>query len=144
MSDFNKIITLGIGCRRGVPYDAIAVAVSDVLDRFLIKKESISFVASVDLKADEAGLLMFADKWNFNIIFFPKDELMQVEVANPSEIVVDKIGIPSVSEAAALLSANQRAEELGGYNVSSRLIVEKQKYGNITIAVAELILSSCV
>ena len=140
MSKLKKIIALGIGCRRGVSCGAISEAVLDVLDKFSIERESLSFAASVDLKADEAGLLEFADKWGLDLRFFSKNELEQVEVPNPSGTVLGKIGIPSVSEAAALLSISEVVNKQENDKISCKLIVEKQKYGNITVAVVELII----
>ena len=135
----NKRYIIGLGCRRGVSYEAIASAVSDVLLQFSIEKELITYCASVDLKADEAGLLAFAKAWGLDIIFFPKAALEKIDVPNPSGTVLDKIGILSVAEASALITA--RDIELENKNVSYRLIVEKQKYGNITVAVVELIMN---
>ena len=136
MSDCKRYI-LGIGCRRGVSAEAIASAVFDVLAKFSIKKELISYCASVDLKADEDGLIEFAEEWGLYINFFPKSELERIDVPNPSGTVLDKIGILSVAEASALTTAGKILEEYK--NVSCSLVVEKQKYGNITVAVVEII-----
>ena len=138
MSEHKRYI-LGIGCRRGVSSEAIASAVSDVLLKFTIEKELISYCASVDLKADEEGLLAFVEEWGLYINFFPKSDLANIAVPNPSGTVLDKIGILSVAEASALITA--REIQAGYKNVSYSLIVEKQKYGNITVAVVELIMN---
>lgn len=82
-------------------------------------------IATCDVKADEAGLLEFAEKYQLPIQFFTTEELATVEVPNPSDKVIDKIGTPSVSEAAAKFAGN------------GNLTVEKQKFGNITVAVGE-------
>ena len=116
---------LGIGCRRGTPIEDIEKAVLDVLNKNSILKEDMKRIASVDLKADEIGLLEFAQKWNLGIKFFTQEELDSVSVPNPSEKVIEKIGVSSVCEAAAKLAG------------SGELIVEKQKYGNVTVAVGK-------
>jgi len=77
------------------------------------------------LKADEVGLLEFAEQNKLPIQFFTTEELSSVEVPNPSDKVIEKIGTPSVSEAAAKFAGNRV------------LVVEKQKFGNITVAVGE-------
>jgi cobalamin biosynthesis protein CbiG len=115
---------LGIGCRRGVSCEDISTAVEDALKKVGIGMEMISGIASCDIKSDEKGLLEFSEKNKLKIKFFPGEELKEVEVPNPSERVKGVVGAPSVSEAAALLAS-------GG-----KLVLEKQKYGNITVALA--------
>lgn len=116
---------IGIGCRRGVAYSEIEQAVNSVLEDNNISILEVMKIVSVDLKADEAGLLEFAEKARLPICFFSKQELAKVDVPNPSEKVIAKIGTPSVSEAAAKFAGN------------GVLVVEKQKFGNITVAVGE-------
>ncbi len=74
-----------------------------------------------------AGLLAFADKNGFTIDFFAKDELQKAELKTaPSMYVMDAVGVGGVCEPAAMLSAR-----------SSRLLVNKVKSGNVTVAIAE-------
>jgi cobalamin biosynthesis protein CbiG len=115
---------LGIGCRRGVSCKDISAAVEDALKKSGIEMDMISGIASCDLKSDEKGLLEFSEQKGFKIRFFSGKELKEVEVPNPSERVKGVTGAPSVAEAAALLAS-------GG-----KLVLEKQKYSNITVAVA--------
>jgi cobalt-precorrin 5A hydrolase len=61
-------------------------------------------VASIDLKADEAGLLQVIEENGWRS-FFIRRGLAAVDVPNPSETVRKYTGTPSVSEAAALLAA---------------------------------------
>lgn len=116
--------TLGIGCRRDVSCGDISAAVEDALKQAGIEMEMISGIASCDLKSDEKGLLEFSEKNGLKIKFFSSDELKEVEVPNPSERVKGVLGASSVAEAAALLAS-------GG-----KLVLEKQKYVNITVAIA--------
>ena len=83
-------------------------------------------LASVDLKADEQGLLALAESLGIEPIFFSKQQLDTVDrVPTPSEMVKKHIGVQSVCEAAALLATPR-----------GRLIVPKQKTANVTLAVA--------
>ena len=116
---------LGIGCRRNVPCCEIEQAVQSVLQANNIGLQSISKIVSCDLKADEVGLLAFAEKHHIPTRFFPLDKLESVNTPNPSEKVKEKIGISSVCEASAKFAGN------------GVLLVEKQKFGNITVAIAE-------
>lgn len=120
-----KQYILGIGCRQGVAATDIEQAVNAIILKFKLSKNSICEIVSCNLKTEEAGLLGFAEKWQIPIRFFPLAELEKISVPNPSGKVREKIGIGSVCEAAAKLAGN------------GKLVVEKQKFGNITIAVGE-------
>lgn len=91
-------------------------------------------MASIDLKADEAGLLQVARERGWCIQFYPAADLAAVDVPNPSETVRRHTGSPSVSEAAALLAAGADKADL---------IVEKHKLRgpdgrNATISIARI------
>ncbi len=116
---------LGIGCRRGTSFDDINNAVTAVLAKNNMSFEDIEKVVSVDLKSDEIGLLEFIKKYNYSSLFYSSQQLNDIEVPNPSNMVKGKIGINSVSEASAILASKNK-----------KLILEKQKFGNLTIAIA--------
>lgn len=59
---------MGIGCRRGTTLESIETLVLPKLKELGIDLRTIVGVASVDLK-DEAGLLNFAAKYNWEISF---------------------------------------------------------------------------
>lgn len=111
-------IALGIGCDRGTPHDTIARAVVEALALVQADFTDVAAVASITLKADEAGLLALAAQRSWNIEFFVPEQLAAVPVPNPSETVRRYTGTPSVSEAAALLAAGADARDL---------LVEKHK-----------------
>ena len=111
-------VALGIGCDRGTPAATIAQAVDAALAQGGATSDEIDRIASIDLKADEAGLLEFAAVRKQRIVFYPAAVLAQVAVPNPSETVRKYTGTPSVSEAAALLVAQADM---------SALLVEKFK-----------------
>jgi precorrin-4 C11-methyltransferase len=99
-------LVLGVGCERGIS----AAALLDGLDRFLgeqgFAKSSITAVASVDLKADEEGLVELARLHGWPTVFYSADELACVaDLPNPSEVVARCVGAPGVAEPAALLAA---------------------------------------
>ncbi len=121
-----KSIFLGIGCKRNTAFDDINNAVIAVFAKENISMEDIKKVVSVDLKSDEVGLLKFINRYNLDSFFYSRDELNKIEVPNPSNMVNGKIGVNSVAEASAILAS---------YN--KKLILEKQKFGNLTIALAK-------
>lgn len=127
-------LSLGLGCDRGTPAATIAQAISDALMACGAQLADVSRVASIDLKANEDGLLQVAQKYGWSIHFYPAAELATVDVPNPSEIVRKHTGSPSVSEAAALL--------IGGVDMKY-LLVEKHKLRgpdgrNATVSIARI------
>ena len=111
-------VTLGIGCDRGTPADTIERAASEALAAAGAAFDDVAAVASIDLKADEVGLLALARQRGWMVRFHSAEALAAVPVPNPSETVRKHTGTPSVSEAAALLAAGADA---------SHLLVEKHK-----------------
>ena len=111
-------LALGLGCDRGTPAATIARAITEALAACGGAIEDVARVASIDLKADEAGLLEVARDNGWPIVFYTPAELASVDVPNPSETVRRHTGTPSVSEAAALL--------VGGAE-HTQLLVEKHK-----------------
>ena len=111
-------LALGLGCDRGTPAATILRAIDEALAQAGVTLAEVGAVASIDLKADEAGLLEVAAGYGWTIRFYAAAELAQVVVPNPSETVRKHTGTPSVSEAAALLAA--------GANLT-QLLVEKHK-----------------
>nr|NJM02254.1 cobalamin biosynthesis protein [Desulfobacula sp.] len=88
--------------------------------------QSIQSLSSIDLKKNEPGLLSLAEKMNLPLEFHTREALNSVaSIETPSPMVESHVGVKSVSEASAILSAG-----LG------RLIITKKKNKDVTIAVA--------
>jgi len=96
---------LGIGCDRGTPAATIRALVDAALQELAARPEQIVGVASIDLKADEAGLHEAVAGYGWALRFYPAAELAGIAVPNPSPTVLRHTGTPSVAEAAALLLA---------------------------------------
>ena len=127
-------LVLGIGCDRDTPAATIAQAIDEALAACSTAIEDVAAVASIDLKADEAGLLEIARQRGWTIRFFSAAQLARVVVPNPSEVVRRHTGTPSVSEAAALLA--------GGVDMH-HLLVEKHRLRgpdsrNATVSIARI------
>ncbi len=127
-------VALGLGCDRGTPAATIAQAVGEALAACGARLCDVAGVASIDLKADEAGLLQLVREHGWQIRFYGASELAVVDVPNPSETVRRHTGTPSVSEAAALLAA--RADK-------TQLLVEKHRLRgpdgrNATVSIARI------
>ena len=127
-------LALGLGCDRGTPVATIEQAITEALTACNAQLADVCSVASIDLKANEYGLLQAAEKHGWTIRFYPAAELAAVKVPNPSDIVLQHTGTPSVSEAAALLA--------GGID-KTQLIIEKHKLRgpdgrNATVSIARI------
>ncbi len=120
-----RVLTLGIGCRRGTPKEAIAQAVEAVFQEAGLRLEAAAEAVSIDLKKDEEGLIAYCREAGLPLSFASAEELRQVPGDfTPSEFVRQVTGVDNVCERAALLK--------GG-----NLIVKKTARAGITVAVAE-------
>ena len=63
-------LSLGIGCRKGVPFEHIKEQLEKVLMQRKIMKEQICEMGSIDLKKEEQGLLDLADYLNISFYTF--------------------------------------------------------------------------
>ena len=96
-----KSLVVGVGASRGVTADEVLDAVDRALAAGGLSEASVARLASVDAKADEAGILEAARRRGWPVVFHPAEHLAKVEVPNPSEVVLAEVGTPSVAEAAA-------------------------------------------
>lgn len=126
-----RTLVVGIGSARGVPASAVASLLRRVVDEHRLDPLAVRAYASVDRKADEAGILAAIAPAPLST--FPADVLATVDVPNPSEVVRAEVGTASVAEAAAL----RAAVELGG-GAPVELVVPKTKGENVTVAVARI------
>lgn len=127
-------LTLGLGCDRGTPASTIEQCISEALAACGGHVDEVFAAASIDLKADEPGLLQVMASRHWPALFYSAAELSTVDVPNPSETVRKYTGTPSVSEAAALLAA--KADK-------THLIIEKHKLRgpdgrNATVSIARI------
>ncbi|GAA2045713.1 precorrin-3B C(17)-methyltransferase [Catenulispora yoronensis] len=94
-------LVVGVGASRGVTADEVLNAVDRALAAGGLSAASVTRLASVDAKADEAGILEAARRRGWPVVFHPAAELAAVDVPNPSPVVLAGVGTPSVAEAAA-------------------------------------------
>lgn len=119
-----QVLCVGIGCRRGKSEAEIQGAVTQVLAQAALDSRAIASVGSVDLKADEPGLLAFCKAHGLPFVTFNAAQLEAVEgVFTPSEFVSTITGVDNVCERSAVAQ--------GG-----KLLVKKQAINGVTVAVA--------
>ena len=131
-----KILCMGIGCNRGTPKEEILTALRETLNTHNLARQSLCALASIDLKADEAGLLAAAEAAGLPLLFFGKEALNQMRTTPSSGAVFRATGAYAVAEPAALLAAKQMVDS--GTGLEALLLVPKMKWPNVTTAVARV------
>ncbi len=117
-------LVLGIGASRGVAADEVEQLVDRTLADAGLSAGSVAAAATVDAKADEAGLVQMCRRRGWRLATYNAAQLAEVDVPNPSDEPAKVLGTPSVAEAAALLHS------------SGVLVVAKTKSAMATVAVA--------
>ncbi len=125
------VLWIGIGCERNTSKDLIANSLNNFFESRNLSQKSIAGFATIDIKNNEKGILELVKEKNLPIKFFSKEDLSKMIVPNPSNVVQNEIGTPSVAEASCLIAAGEE----------SKLLEEKRIFKNesgaVTIAVAE-------
>lgn len=117
---YAPVLHLGMGCSRDIEADLLEASVREQLGQHELAVESVKSIGSIDIKHDETAFLALAERLGVPLLTYPAEALNSRPAPNPSDVVLSKLGVPSVGEAAALLSSG-----------SAGLLVEKQK---ITVA----------
>jgi cobalt-precorrin 5A hydrolase len=122
-----KSLTVGIGCRKGVEPQRIAAAVMAALDACGRALDEVRELATVDLKAHEAGLLAYSEAQAIPLRVFARATLAARQwVTQPSEWVKQNVGLDGVCEPCALLAAPR-----------GTLLVPKMAVDGVAVAVVE-------
>ncbi len=125
------VLWIGIGCERNTSKELIANSLNNFLESRNLSQQSIAGFATIDIKKDEKGILELSEEKNLPIKFFSKEDLSTIIVPNPSNVVQNEIGTPSVAEASCLLAAGEESKLLEEKKIF------KNQFGAVTIAVAE-------
>ena len=106
-----RIVVLGIGCRRGTSVETLRRAAMEALALNQISPRSVAVLASIDLKAEEPGLLALSREWGADFVTYSTQEFREAEydgIFQESEFVRQITGVGNVCERAALLASGQR------------------------------------
>lgn len=119
------VLTLGVGCQRGVSAAELEEAFQMILKKGSCHREAVFQAASIDLKADEQGLIEFCRRNGLPLRTFSADALCSVKGRfSSSEFVRKTTGVDNVCERSAILAG-------GG-----ELFVRKNAGNGITMALA--------
>ena len=124
-----RVITTGVGCRKGTPKEVVEQIIRRACDEVLVPSIAMEQVASIDLKAQEEGILEYCRERNLPFITYTAEELKEAEgVFTPSDFVEEVTGVDNVCERAALLGSSGEG--------NGRLIQRKYAKDGVTVALA--------
>lgn len=136
-----RVLWVGIGCERGTSRALMEQAIHQVFQAYSLEIAAIAGVASLDLKADEQGLVNLCQVQNWPLRCFPAATLREIPVPTPAAIVAKEVGTPSVAEAAAIQAARQNplgdSQSEPVLQVSKQIIRSPTEPGAVTVAVAQ-------
>lgn len=121
-----KDLVLGIGCRRDTPYEKLKEFINNALIKHNLDIRAVKIIASVDVKANEDGIIKLAENLNCPFKTFIKEEIKTVQNKyDKSEFVLKTLGITGVCEPCV---------DLAGAEV----IISKIKCDGMTLAIGVL------
>ncbi|MCJ8323270.1 MAG: precorrin-3B C(17)-methyltransferase [Rhizobiales bacterium] len=122
-------IVVGIGCARGAKASEIIELIDKQLGAHKLNPQAIAYIASIDVKSDEAGIHEAAKHYNVKAVFYSAEDLeaQAARLVNPSDYVFNEVGCHGVAEGAALAATG----------ADSQLICPKVKSANATCALAQ-------
>lgn len=122
----NKNIVLGIGCRRDTSYEKLDDFINNSLLKYNIDVRAVAAIVSVDVKANEEGIIKLAEKLNCPFKTFKREEIKKVQDKyDKSEFVLKTLGITAVCEPCV---------DLAG----AKVIISKIKHEGMTLAIGAL------
>jgi cobalt-precorrin 5A hydrolase len=103
-----KSVIIGIGCRRGTSAETIVAAIRETLAEEGVAIAEVRYIASADIKSDEAGLIEAGEVVGVPLRFIPSTEILKSEREfTHSDFVSGKVNLPAVAEPAALLAGRR-------------------------------------
>ncbi len=133
-----RVLWVGIGCERGTSRQLIQTAIAQVALKNHLAEAAIAGIATIDIKADEVGLLELCRDRNWPLRTFSAEVLRSVNVPNPSAVVDKEVGTPSVAEAAALVAANVvGVRHVVPLRVAKQIFKLENQPGAVTVAIAQ-------
>lgn len=126
------VYTIGMGCERDCPVSELSSLLTQCLQQADLTLAQIASINSIDIKADEVGLMALADSLDKPFHTWSKQQLATVEsqLSTKSDYVFKTVGVYGVAESAALVAAMREAGD------SAELILNKQKNTKATCAIA--------
>jgi cobalt-precorrin 5A hydrolase len=126
------VYTVGMGCERGCSQEHLLEFLNQCLSQQGLTIDDIVSINSIDIKADEQGLIELAQSLGKSFQTYSAQVLAAVndQLINPSQYVYDTVGVYGVAESAALWAAQQAT------GTEAELIQAKLKTPKATCAIA--------
>lgn len=120
-----KSLVVGIGCRKGISAEKIKNAIDGALGERSLN--DVREIATIDLKANEPGLLEYCTQHNIPMrVFSSRDVKDRPWVTEPSDWVQQNVGVVGVCEPCALMAS-----------VRGSLVVSKFRLDGVAVAIVE-------
>jgi cobalt-precorrin 5A hydrolase/precorrin-3B C17-methyltransferase len=129
-----RVLWIGIGCERNTNTAVIAQAIIATFNQYNLALEAIAGIATIEIKADEVGILELCKQWQLPLKTFSAATLQSITVPTPSAVVKREVGTASVAEAAAICAVESDSSSL---IVAKQVFKEKGQPGGVTVAVAK-------
>ena len=113
---YAQVLNIGMGCSRNIETDLLETSFREQLQQHNFAIEAVRAIGSIDVKYDEIAFIELAKTLAVPFLTYNASELNAQTAINPSEVVMAKLGVHSVSEASAMLLSNNK-----------ELLLEKQK-----------------
>ncbi|NYB75042.1 cobalt-precorrin 5A hydrolase [Sedimentibacter hydroxybenzoicus DSM 7310] len=121
-----RIVSVGVGCRKGTDFNDVYNAVKEVLRRNNISHFAISSINSIDLKKEEEAIKRTAEIFKVPFHTYSKDELNRAEGQfSSSDFVKSVAGVDTVCERAAIMGSKTK-----------KMIINKTVVNSVTVAAA--------
>ena len=126
------VYMVGMGCERHCPESELRTLLEDCLAKVELDISDVSAITSIDIKADEVGLIDLAYTLHTPYQTWTKNELATVEsqLSEKSDYVFSVVGVYGVAESAALYAVQQACSR------PAELVLTKQKTAKATCAIA--------
>lgn len=125
-----KCMTLGLGCKKGTAFEKIEDAVRQVFETEHLDIRGLRQVASIDLKAEEKGILEFCKKHALDYQVYSAEQLKEVPGNyQASEFVSQITGVDNVCERSAVCAELDREKKMPA------VLVKKTPLDGVTVAV---------
>ena len=120
-----KSLVVGVGCRKGISAEKIKNAINAALGERSLN--DVREIATIDLKANEPGLLEYCAQHNIPLrVFSSQDVKDRPWVTEPSDWVQQNVGVVGVCEPCALMAS-----------VRGSLVVSKFRLDGVAVAIVE-------
>lgn len=123
-----KTLWLGVGCNKGATMAEIDAFMKDAMEEAGLSPDAVCGLATIPEKGAEAGLLAFCEKYHFPLRLIGHEAIRQLgDLPTPSLYAKTLFDIQGVAEPCAIIAADR-----------GRLLLEKRKSANVTLAIAEV------